>query len=128
MCVWCQHTTFNVQRSHASPAFSVFRGREGVFRYRKRAFSGFTITNAAQHKRPTAGACPALLRRPEQAGSETGSSVGIAYTTYLGFFEDKESHIEVSRLCNQYKYALPTSEIARKLQDEARGHCLTILL
>ena len=43
-----------------------------VFRYRKRAFSGFPIANAAQHKRPTAGACPALLRRPGQAGSETG--------------------------------------------------------
>ena len=86
---------------------------------------GFPIANAAQHKRPAAGACPALLlRRPGQAGSETGSSVGIAETTYLGFLEDKESHIEVSRLCNQYKYALPTSEIARKLQDEARGHCL----
>ena len=77
---------------------------------RERAFSGFPIAEAAQHKRPTAGACPALLRRPGQAGSETGSSVGIAETTYLGFLEDKESHIEVSRLCNQYKYALPTSD------------------
>ena len=57
------------------PRFSgVFRGREDVFRYRKREFSGFPIVNAAQHKRPTAGACPALLRRPEQAGSETGQN------------------------------------------------------
>ena len=32
------------------------RGREVVFRYTKRALSGFLIANAAQHKRHTAGA------------------------------------------------------------------------
>ena len=67
--------------------------------------------------------CCAGPNRPA-ACFETGSSVGIADTTYLGFCKDKQSHIEVSRLCNQYKYALPTREIARKSQDEARGHCL----
>ena len=62
------------------------------------------------------------VRRPGQAGSETGSSVGIAETTYLGFLEDKGSHIEVSGFCNQYKYALPTSD--QDVRQEARGHCL----
>ena len=93
---WCRSSAPNTRAKHSG----------------KRPFSASKRSSGRQLKAPSA-------HNLRLSNIFSCNRIGIAINATLG---STKNQLEVSVFCNQYKYALPTSD--QDVRQEARGHCL----
>ena len=93
---WCRSSAPNTRAKHSG----------------KRPFSASKRSGGRQLKAPSA-------HNLRLSNIFSCTRIVIAFNATLG---SPKNQLEVSGFCNQYKYALPTSD--QDVRQEARGHCL----